>query len=189
MSPQKRSDLYLAGLLHDVGKIGIDDQVLKKRGPLTPDEYRMIQAHVEIGVTILKDLKKLSHILPGVRHHHESLDGTEYPDRLSGEQIPLEARIIAVADCSMPCPVTAITASDLRPCRSMTSSTRAGASSGTVASSTLVRLQRRSGSHTREGSGRKPHRSCQRHAGSDLIATELLADPSDLVTRDSVPLQ
>ncbi|MGB2608254.1 MAG: HD-GYP domain-containing protein [Isosphaeraceae bacterium] len=98
MSPQKRSDLYLAGLLHDVGKIGIDDQVLKKRGPLTPDEYRMIQAHVEIGVTILKDLKKLSHILPGVRHHHESLDGSGYPDRLSGEQIPLEARIIAVAD-------------------------------------------------------------------------------------------
>ncbi len=96
--PQKRSDLYLAGLLHDVGKIGIDDQVLKKDGPLTPDEYRKIQAHVEIGVTILKDLKKLSHILPGVRHHHESLDGTGYPDRLSGEQIPLEARILAVAD-------------------------------------------------------------------------------------------
>ncbi len=98
MPPQKRSDLYLAGLLHDVGKIGIDDQVLKKCGPLTPDEYRMIQTHVEIGVTILKDLKKLSHILPGVRHHHESLDGSGYPDHLSGDQIPFEARIIAVAD-------------------------------------------------------------------------------------------
>ena len=96
--PQKRSDLYLAGLLHDVGKIGVDDQVLKKNGPLTPDEYRKIQAHVEIGVTILKDLKKLSHILPGVRHHHESLDGTGYPDHLSGEEIPVEARILAVAD-------------------------------------------------------------------------------------------
>jgi len=98
IQPQKRSDLYLAGLLHDVGKIGVDDQVLKKAGPLTPDEYRKIQAHVEIGVTILKDLKKLSHILPGVRHHHESLDGTGYPDHLSGEEIPLEARILAVAD-------------------------------------------------------------------------------------------
>ncbi len=98
ITPQKRSDLYLAGLLHDVGKIGVDDQVLKKAGPLTPDEYRKIQAHVEIGVTILKDLKKLSHILPGVRHHHESLDGTGYPDHLSGEEIPLEARILAVAD-------------------------------------------------------------------------------------------
>ena len=81
MSPAKRSDLYLTGLLHDVGKIGIDDQVLKKNGPLTPDEFRQIQAHVEIGVTILKDLKKLNHILPGVKHHHESLDGTGYPDQ------------------------------------------------------------------------------------------------------------
>ena len=98
MPPPKRSDLYLAGLLHDVGKIGIDDGVLKKSGPLTPEEYRKIQAHVEIGVTILKDLKKLHHILPGVRHHHESMDGTGYPDQLSGDEIPLEARILAVAD-------------------------------------------------------------------------------------------
>jgi putative nucleotidyltransferase with HDIG domain len=95
---QKRSDLYLTGLLHDIGKIGVDDMVLKKTGPLTPDEYRKIQTHVEIGVTILRDLKKLSHILPGVRHHHESMDGSGYPDRLSGEGIPFEARILAVAD-------------------------------------------------------------------------------------------
>jgi putative nucleotidyltransferase with HDIG domain len=98
MPAQKRSDLYLAGLLHDIGKIGIDDEVLKKSGPLTRDEYRKIQQHVEIGVTILQDLKKLRHILPGVRHHHESLDGSGYPDRLEGDQIPLEARILAVAD-------------------------------------------------------------------------------------------
>ena len=98
MSPFQRSDLYLTGLLHDVGKIGIDDQVLKKQGPLTRDEYRQIQAHVEIGVKILKDLKKLNHILPGVRHHHESVDGTGYPDGLAGTEIPLEARILAVAD-------------------------------------------------------------------------------------------
>jgi len=96
--PPKRSDLYLAGLLHDIGKIGIHDDVLKKCGPLTPEESRQIQSHVEIGVTILKDLKKLHHILPGVRHHHESLDGTGYPDHLSGDDIPLEARILAVAD-------------------------------------------------------------------------------------------
>jgi putative nucleotidyltransferase with HDIG domain len=98
MPAPKRSDLYLAGLLHDVGKIGVSDDVLKKVGPLSPDEFRRIQSHVEIGVTILKDLKKLSHILPGVRHHHESLDGSGYPDRLSGDDIPLEARILAVAD-------------------------------------------------------------------------------------------
>jgi putative nucleotidyltransferase with HDIG domain len=96
--PSKRSDLYVAGLLHDVGKIGIDDQVLKKSGRLTPEEYSKIQSHVEIGVTILKDLKKLHHILPGVRHHHESYDGTGYPDRLAGAAIPFEARILAVAD-------------------------------------------------------------------------------------------
>jgi len=98
MSSAQRSDLYLTGLLHDVGKIGIDDQVLKKNGPLTPDEHRQIQLHVEIGVKILKDLKKLNHILPGVKHHHESLDGTGYPDRLAGNDIPFEARILAVAD-------------------------------------------------------------------------------------------
>jgi putative nucleotidyltransferase with HDIG domain len=98
MSPAQRSDLYLTGLLHDIGKIGIDDQVLKKDGPLTADEFHQIQSHVEIGVTILKDLKKLSHILPGVKHHHESLDGTGYPDHLAGDDIPLEARILAVAD-------------------------------------------------------------------------------------------
>lgn len=96
--PQKRSDLYLAGLLHDIGKIGIDDEVLKKQGPLSPQEYRRIQQHVEIGVTILQDLKKLRHILPGVRHHHESLDGSGYPDHLEGDDIPIEARILAVAD-------------------------------------------------------------------------------------------
>jgi HD-GYP domain-containing protein (c-di-GMP phosphodiesterase class II) len=98
MPAHKRSDLYLTGLLHDVGKIGIDDQVLKKTGPLSTEEFRQIQQHVEIGVKILKDLKKLSHILPGVRHHHESLNGTGYPDHLRGDDIPLEARILAVAD-------------------------------------------------------------------------------------------
>ncbi len=98
MPASGRSDLYVAGLLHDVGKIGVDDQVLNKAGPLSADEYRRIQSHVEIGVTILQDLKKLSHILPGVRHHHESYDGSGYPDRLSGEEIPFEARILAVAD-------------------------------------------------------------------------------------------
>jgi putative nucleotidyltransferase with HDIG domain len=98
MPANQRSDLYLMGLLHDIGKIGVDDAVLKKTGPLTPEEYRAIQSHVEIGVHILADLKKLNHLLPGVRHHHESLDGTGYPCGLAGDAIPLEARILAVAD-------------------------------------------------------------------------------------------
>ena len=101
-------DLYLMGLLHDVGKIGIEDEVLKKRGALTGDEFRKIQSHVRIGVHILSDLKKLRHLLPGVAHHHESLDGSGYPDGLAGEDIPLAARVLAVADafdamsCSRP---------------------------------------------------------------------------------------
>ncbi|HWE40321.1 MAG TPA: HD domain-containing phosphohydrolase, partial [Isosphaeraceae bacterium] len=98
MSPNQRGDLYLMGLLHDVGKIGIEDTVLNKRGALTPEEFRRIQSHVRIGVHILADLKKLSHLLPGVAHHHESLDGSGYPAGLSGEAIPLPARILAVAD-------------------------------------------------------------------------------------------
>ena len=186
MPPQKRSDLYLAGLLHDVGKIGIDDQVLKKCGPLTPDEYRKIQAHVEIGVTILKDLKKLSHILPGVRHHHESLDGSGYPDHLSGEQIPLEARIIAVADSFDAMSSDRHYRKRLTPMQIDDIFHKGrGQQWDMQRRRRSLRLPRRSGSHPPERSGRKPHRSCQRHAGSDLIATGAAADPSDLVTRDS----
>jgi HD-GYP domain-containing protein (c-di-GMP phosphodiesterase class II) len=98
LTPNQRGDLYLMGLLHDVGKIGVDDVVLKKPSKLTPDEYRQIQAHVRIGVHILADLTKLQHLLPGVAHHHESMDGSGYPAGLRGEQIPLPARIMAVAD-------------------------------------------------------------------------------------------
>jgi hypothetical protein len=98
LSPNQRGDLYLMGLLHDVGKIGIDDTILKKDGPLTTEEYRMIQSHVEIGVHILMDLKKLHHLLPGVAHHHEQYNGTGYPGGLAGEAIPFAARILAVAD-------------------------------------------------------------------------------------------
>jgi HD-GYP domain-containing protein (c-di-GMP phosphodiesterase class II) len=72
--------------------------VLKKTEPLTPEEYRSIQLHVEIGVRILEDLRKLHHLLPGVAHHHEHYDGSGYPGGLSGETIPLPARILAVAD-------------------------------------------------------------------------------------------
>ncbi len=97
-SATERGDLYLMGLLHDVGKIGVDDSILKKPAGLTPDEVLAIRSHVQIGVNILADLKKLNHLLPGVAHHHESLDGTGYPDGLAGDAIPLPARILAVAD-------------------------------------------------------------------------------------------
>jgi HD-GYP domain-containing protein (c-di-GMP phosphodiesterase class II) len=91
-------DLYLVGLLHDVGKIGIRDEVLRKPGKLTEEEQAHIQQHVTIGYTILADLRQIRSLLPGVRSHHERYDGAGYPDGLAGENIPLLARIIAVAD-------------------------------------------------------------------------------------------
>jgi len=90
--------LYLAGLLHDIGKIGIDDSILRKVGTLSDDEYEHIKAHVNIGHRMLNDLVKLEDVLPVVLHHHESWDGAGYPSHLDAQQIPLSARIVAVAD-------------------------------------------------------------------------------------------
>jgi HD-GYP domain-containing protein (c-di-GMP phosphodiesterase class II) len=91
-------DIYLAGLLHDVGKIGIRDTVLRKPGPLTPEEHEHIKQHVVIGYSILSDLRQIRNLLPGVLYHHERWDGGGYPDGLAGENIPLLARVLAVAD-------------------------------------------------------------------------------------------
>jgi HD-GYP domain-containing protein (c-di-GMP phosphodiesterase class II) len=92
-------DVYLAGLLHDIGKIGVPDSVLGKRGPLTTDEFARITEHVLIGYRILEGFHGISHLLPSVLAHHERFDGTGYPHGLKGESIPLLARILAVADC------------------------------------------------------------------------------------------
>jgi HD-GYP domain-containing protein (c-di-GMP phosphodiesterase class II) len=92
------SDLYLAGLLHDIGKIGIRDSVLQKTGKLSDEEFAHIQEHVVIGDRLISNVKSLQHLRPGVRNHHERWDGQGYPDRLAGEAIPLQARILAVAD-------------------------------------------------------------------------------------------
>jgi HD-GYP domain-containing protein (c-di-GMP phosphodiesterase class II) len=92
------SDLYLSGLLHDVGKIGIRDSVLRKVDPLTAEEYEHIKQHVTMGYTILVDLKPIRNLLPGVLFHHERWDGKGYPEGLAGEAIPQLARILAVAD-------------------------------------------------------------------------------------------
>lgn len=90
--------LYMAGLLHDVGKIGIDDSVLRKPGRLTDEEYEHIKLHPELGCNILSGLKQLEAVLPVVLHHHEQWDGHGYPHKLAGETIPKLARITAVAD-------------------------------------------------------------------------------------------
>lgn len=90
--------IRLAGLIHDIGKIGVRKSVLEKPGRLTEAEYQHIKYHCEIGERILMPVMETEVILKMVRHHHERYDGTGYPDRLIGEQIPLGARILAVAD-------------------------------------------------------------------------------------------
>jgi response regulator RpfG family c-di-GMP phosphodiesterase len=90
--------LYLSGLLHDVGKIGVSDATLRKPDKLTDEEFAEIRRHPDEGWAILRDLEQLRYVLPGVLHHHERVGGGGYPDDLKGEEIPLDARIMAVAD-------------------------------------------------------------------------------------------
>jgi HD-GYP domain-containing protein (c-di-GMP phosphodiesterase class II) len=92
------SDLYLAGLLHDVGKIGIRDDVLLKNGPLTPEEFTHMKEHTVLGDRIVSNVTRLAYLRPGVRGHHERFDGKGYPDGIAGESIAPMARILAVAD-------------------------------------------------------------------------------------------
>jgi len=92
-------DIHVASLLHDVGKIGVDDAVLKKPGKLTPEEFEVMKLHTVIGSTIMAPIRQMKRLLPGLRSHHERWAGEGYPDALRGDAIPLMARIIAVADC------------------------------------------------------------------------------------------
>jgi HD-GYP domain-containing protein (c-di-GMP phosphodiesterase class II) len=98
MSPEQAERVHICGLLHDVGKIGVPEAVLCKPGRLTDEEFALIQRHPEIGHGILKDIPMLGDVLPGVLHHHERWDGKGYPHRLAAQQIPLVARVIALAD-------------------------------------------------------------------------------------------
>jgi putative two-component system response regulator len=91
-------NLYLGGVIHDIGKIGIPDALLLKPGPLEPDEVQLMRTHVLIGEEIVRPLRSASGLIPIVRHHHERWDGDGYPDGLRGEHIPLPARIVAICD-------------------------------------------------------------------------------------------
>jgi putative two-component system response regulator len=92
------SDLRLAGMLHDIGKIGVREAVLHKDGRLTEAEYAHIKVHPDLGARILSPLQELDRIVPFIRHHHERWDGGGYPDHLAGDDIPYGARIVCVAD-------------------------------------------------------------------------------------------
>jgi len=90
--------IYLAGLLHDIGKIGIDEAVLRKKGRLSEQELNRIKMHPSIGAGILGEIKQMRDIVPGVLYHHERIDGKGYPNGLAGEHIPLIGKIIGLAD-------------------------------------------------------------------------------------------
>ncbi|HOY66536.1 MAG TPA: HD domain-containing protein [Candidatus Ozemobacteraceae bacterium] len=98
MERKEIDSVRYAGLLHDVGKIGINDSIIRKPARLTDEEYAIIKKHPEIGAKILRPVDFLADKVPGVKHHHEYFDGRGYPDHLKGEDIPLIARIICVAD-------------------------------------------------------------------------------------------
>jgi putative nucleotidyltransferase with HDIG domain len=98
LSDEQVEQVRVAGRLHDLGKIGVKESVLEKRGPLTPEEYEHVKQHVVIGVQILAPLRHLGAVVDYVRAHHEHWDGSGYPDALAGEDIPLGGRIICAAE-------------------------------------------------------------------------------------------
>ncbi len=97
-SAERQEEIYMMGLLHDVGKIGVPDEVINKPGKLTDEEFAKIKTHPGRGARILENIKEMPKLATGARWHHERYDGRGYPDGLAGENIPEEARIIAVAD-------------------------------------------------------------------------------------------
>jgi len=97
-SEERLENLEYGALLHDIGKIGIKDEVLQKQAPLSSEEYQYIQEHPLIGVKIVEGVEFFKDKIPMIRHHHEHYDGNGYPDGLAGEAIPLEARIISLPD-------------------------------------------------------------------------------------------
>ena len=98
LSDEQIHKIYLAGLLHDIGKMGINESVLRKKGKLTEKEFNQIRAHPAVGAGILSGIKQMRDIVPGILCHHERVDGKGYPGGLIGEQIPLIGKIVGLAD-------------------------------------------------------------------------------------------
>jgi len=95
---QVRRQAWIGAQLHDIGKIGVEDALLVKTGKLTTEEFDQMKRHPVIGADILLSIEQLHDVIPAVRWHHENWDGTGYPDNLAAEDIPLIARVVAVAD-------------------------------------------------------------------------------------------
>lgn len=98
LDPQRMDILNRAGLLHDIGKLGVPEQILFKPGRLTEDEYSLVKKHSILGEQIIGNVQSFQDLMPIIRHHHERYDGLGYPDGLSKDEIPTESRIIALAD-------------------------------------------------------------------------------------------
>jgi putative nucleotidyltransferase with HDIG domain len=98
LPPEKLSVVHTTALLHDIGKIGISDEVLNKSDHLSEQDWKPVYSHPTLGVSILRNIDGLAVCLPGIQYHHERYDGTGYPTGLKGNNIPLDARIIAIAD-------------------------------------------------------------------------------------------
>ena len=98
LSSGDQEKAYYMGLLHDIGKIGIPNEIINKTTGLTDEEFQLMQSHPVLGYEILKEIKSMPELAQGARWHHEFYDGNGYPDRVSGEEIPLLVRIVAVAD-------------------------------------------------------------------------------------------
>jgi HD-GYP domain-containing protein (c-di-GMP phosphodiesterase class II) len=97
--PQNEADrVYICGLLHDIGKIGMPEALLGKPGKPTPEEFEIIKRHPTMGAKIIVGIREMEDLVPGILHHHERFDGKGYPQGLAGEQIPLRARVLGVAD-------------------------------------------------------------------------------------------
>ncbi|MBF8251384.1 MAG: metal dependent phosphohydrolase [Deltaproteobacteria bacterium] len=98
LSPEEMEQLKLSAILHDIGKIGVEDRVLRKQASLNDEEFGLMKTHPRMGAEIMQHVKKLKYVIPGMKYHHERFDGKGYPEGLKDVEIPLIARIISVAD-------------------------------------------------------------------------------------------
>ena len=98
LSIEDKNNLIQGSYMHDIGKINISKEILLKQMPLTNEEWNILKGHPEEGIEIIKSVKSLEKIIPIIKHHHEKIDGTGYPDKLKGDEIPYLARVLSVVD-------------------------------------------------------------------------------------------